>query len=350
MSTVTDWKGADELRTLLRPIESLHPHPDNPRRGDTAEILKSLQRFGQVRAILTDPEGTIIAGNHTYAAAVEAGWTEVAAVTHDFKSAEEARAYLLADNRLSEVGEYDRAELMLLLDELEATSGWTGTGYIPDDLGQLRALEELLNPSAPAEPTVAPSPPPEMREIVLLLTEEAALTDGLTGFDFPKPFARTVWKHDLPSLRAEHPRPGVVELGARREKFSGTDALSMSVQPRVTAWLEAELPPFVLAEGDRLANSRFYAAVLELGYTLRIARLRVSATVAEHRRTARAAELGTKLQAGPWLKGRITKVSRLAAEWEPWITDLDADQAPARVLAELVATGDPVATLLRSIP
>ena len=49
-----------------------------------------------------------------------------------------------------------------------------------------------------------------------------------------------------------------VSLGRERGTFSGTDALSMSAQPRVLEWLHAtELPEYVVGEGMRLSSPRF---------------------------------------------------------------------------------------------
>ena len=170
-------------------------------------------------------------------------------------------------------------------------------------------------------------------------TLAALLVDGLVPLSIEeRPFAHTLWPG------------GVAELGARREKFSGTDALSMSVQPRVVEWLRNERPPYVLAEGDRLANGRFFNEVLGSGYRLTVARLAVSAVVAQHRREQRADALGTGPQNPGWVKGRISKAANLAEQWRSRLLELDADQSPQRLLAELVASGEPVTRVLRSQP
>lgn len=137
--TETVWKGAEQLRGVLVPVDSIVTHPKNPRRGKVVLIAESLQRFGQVRPILLDDDNTITAGNHTYLAAKELGWTHVAAVSNKFASPDEARAYLLADNRLGELGDYAGEQQLALLEELEASGSWAGTGYTPDDMEDLRA-------------------------------------------------------------------------------------------------------------------------------------------------------------------------------------------------------------------
>lgn len=181
----TVWLGAAALRPLLVPLGSLVRHPRNPRRGEIPEIAASLARFGQVRPILTDGH-QIIAGNHTFLAAESLGWTHVAAVANSFSSEEEARAYLLADNRLPELGDYDQIQLRSMLDEIEATGDWGGTGYQPDDLEDLRAAQNAVpttsyevftgDYAASAEELAARAETlaagNTLREVVLILTED----------------------------------------------------------------------------------------------------------------------------------------------------------------------------------
>lgn len=164
----------------------------------------------------------------------------------------------------------------------------------------------------------------------------AGLTAGVPSAPVEKPFAHIVWGSG----------PAVIELGARRESFAGTDALGMSVQPRVVEWLAGTPHEFVLAEGDRLANGKFFTAVAGLGWEVTVARLAVSEAAAAQRRAARAAALGIEPQSPLWLRGRVTKVRNLAREWAT--IDLDADQPAAGVLTELLTYEHPVVEVLRS--
>lgn len=144
------WKGAPGLRKHLVDVATIEPHPRNPRRGVTPEIARSLERFGQVRAILTDGR-YIVAGNHTYKAALSLGWTHIAAVAHKFASPEQARRYLLADNRTSDLGDYAKDELLAMLEELEETGEWEGTGYMVDDVEDLRSMQDAVKETERAE-------------------------------------------------------------------------------------------------------------------------------------------------------------------------------------------------------
>jgi ribose 1,5-bisphosphokinase PhnN len=152
------------------------------------------------------------------------------------------------------------------------------------------------------------------------------LTAGCLRDQRDSPFA-----HDL--LLADGRAVGV-ELGRRRETFSGTDALGMSVNPRACAWITRRPVPLVLAEGDRLANTTFLSAASAAGYTVTLVNLTADpATLA-----ARAQERGSR-QNPSWVRGRVTKAARLAdtpaAAWR--LVRLDATAPPPALTAQLRA-------------
>jgi ParB-like chromosome segregation protein Spo0J len=90
-------------------------------RGSTAIEIAVDHRFAEaVRSaepILVDADGIILAGNGTYAGAIELGWKFIAVVRSHLRGAE-ARAYAIADNRTGELAEWDVDELTATLDEL----------------------------------------------------------------------------------------------------------------------------------------------------------------------------------------------------------------------------------------
>jgi len=132
----SQWHGPDELQQLLRPMDELILLPDNPRRGNVAEIAKSLARFGQRKPIAVNGEGIIIAGNHTYLGAQKLGWAKIACVDQSDLADDEQRAYALADNRLGDLGSYDQEALRAaLLDQPDLS----GLGFVEDDIVKLDA-------------------------------------------------------------------------------------------------------------------------------------------------------------------------------------------------------------------
>jgi ParB-like chromosome segregation protein Spo0J len=127
-------------------VTALKPHPSNPRRGSVATIVESLKEHGQYRPIVAQRStGYIIAGNHTWQAAKELGWKEIAVTYVDVDDAQ-ARRILLVDNRSSDLGIYDDEQLYdLLKSTTEDYGSLLGTGYDQPALDDLAAiLEESL--------------------------------------------------------------------------------------------------------------------------------------------------------------------------------------------------------------
>lgn len=147
------------IRSAVVPIESVKPYPVNPRRGNLKAIQESLTINGQYRPIVVQQNTNfILAGNHTWKAAKNLGWSEIAVsfVDCDDKA---AKKIVLADNRTSDLGSFDDAILLELLDALE---GWQGTGYNDDEFDKIDGLYEAPLPSLKDEtdeekPSVAPA-------------------------------------------------------------------------------------------------------------------------------------------------------------------------------------------------
>lgn len=132
-----------ELVTSWVSLEELQPHPRNPRHGDVKVIAESLRVNGQYRPIVVSSDDVILAGNHTYRAALSLGWSTIAVVRVPFHSdSAEAARIMVADNRASDLGTYDDAALLELLQELteETADALSGTGYSDEDLEQLARL------------------------------------------------------------------------------------------------------------------------------------------------------------------------------------------------------------------
>jgi ParB-like chromosome segregation protein Spo0J len=122
-----------ELHDLLVPVTGLRPYQRNPRNGDTDLIVDSLRQNGQYRPIVVRDTGEVLAGNHTLAAALELGWTHIAATSVTVTD-EQAARIVLVDNRANDRARYDDALLADLLTELPDLAG---TGYDGDDLKKL---------------------------------------------------------------------------------------------------------------------------------------------------------------------------------------------------------------------
>jgi len=104
-------------------------------------------------------------------------------------------------------------------------------------------------------------------------------------------------------------------LGADVAVFGGTDTLSYTALSDSACWLKAlsgcAACKLVIAEGDRLANLRFFQEAAKY-YRLKLFYLDCADEIARKRREARASKNGLKMQSVSWVKGRVTKNKNLA--------------------------------------
>jgi DNA modification methylase len=149
------------------PLAEVVPDPANARVHDerNLEAIKgSLARFGQQKPIVVDQAGVIRAGNGTYAAAKALGWPTIKVVRTDLSSVD-ATAYSIADNRTSDLSEFDDQALAQLLRDLRAEDALEGVGFAAAEIDELLAGLEagegglIEDPGAgepPEEPVTRP--------------------------------------------------------------------------------------------------------------------------------------------------------------------------------------------------
>lgn len=123
-----------KLETLK--ISDLVSDPNNARKHDDKNldaIKGSLTQFGQRKPIVIGAGNVVIAGNGTLAAAKSLGWTEIDVVrVPDDWSADQAKAFALADNRTAELAAWDTKVLNAqVLELLEAGIDVLEFGFEP---------------------------------------------------------------------------------------------------------------------------------------------------------------------------------------------------------------------------
>src|SRR6201997_4657334 len=114
-------KDHPRMSIVYRAIDQLTPDPANPRRHSKKQIRQianSIEAFGFNVPILIDRDGNIIAGHGRWLACRRLGWTEVPTLCLDHLSPAQARAFMIADNRLAEIGDWDDRLLAQQLKEL----------------------------------------------------------------------------------------------------------------------------------------------------------------------------------------------------------------------------------------
>lgn len=125
---------------------------------------------------------------------------------------------------------------------------------------------------------------------------------------------------------------GLIQVGRNRKTYPGTDVLPYNAQPKVLTWL-GSLPDDarVVAEGDRLANGKFFDALLSSEWNLKIIHIYAQPKTG----IRRCVDRGSKFT-DSWYKGRVTKVDNLVATFiEQVYLTLDARWEPELVAGEI---------------
>jgi hypothetical protein len=141
-----------QLAIIYRPINELTPNPKNARthsRKQVEQIAKSITVFGFNVPILVDARLNVVAGHGRLLACRKLGWKEVPTIALDHLTAAQAKAFLIADNRLTENSEWnDRllAEAFHELSLLDLDFSLDTTGF---ELPEIDLRIESLN--APEE-------------------------------------------------------------------------------------------------------------------------------------------------------------------------------------------------------
>lgn len=127
---------------VMIPIDDLVPYTNNAKIHDKKQIAQlraSLREFGFVTPVLIDFDNNIIAGHGRVEAARAEGMTEVPCVVVSNLTEAQRKAYILADNRLSETSFWDTEALKIELEGLEALQ--FDTGIIGFDAEAVREIE-----------------------------------------------------------------------------------------------------------------------------------------------------------------------------------------------------------------
>jgi len=144
------------------PLEALVSDPRNPKKHDEQTIETSIERFGMLDPIVKDdrtgyiisghgrrdgllamwqrgvaaPEGVRVGPEGEWLVPVVSGWAS--------KNDDEAAAALIALNRTTELGGWDDAVLLDLLEDVSRSSeGLSGVGFNDDSINDLKQLADL---------------------------------------------------------------------------------------------------------------------------------------------------------------------------------------------------------------
>ncbi len=144
------------------PLDRLQPYAKNAKMHgpeQVAKIAASMAEFGWTVPCLVADDGELIAGHGRVLAAELLGLTEAPVIVLDHLTDEQRRAYRIADNKLTELGEWDNAVLSEELQVLAAED--FDLSLIGFDDGELDALLSGLDEETDAEGEDEVPEPPE---------------------------------------------------------------------------------------------------------------------------------------------------------------------------------------------
>lgn len=148
-------------RIEYQPLKALETAARNPKAHVQRDIQKSIGRFGYVEPLIVDERtGRLVAGHGRREALIaleKAGgdppagikvnkrgeWTAPVLRGWASRSDQEAEAYLLASNRLSEAGGWDLGSLADIIRELDAADAMDGLGWSDKDMHKLLGADPL---------------------------------------------------------------------------------------------------------------------------------------------------------------------------------------------------------------
>lgn len=126
----------------LKPLEvNVRKHNDN----QIKELIRSVEQFGQTRAIVVDDENNILIGNGLHAALVKAGYSEAYIYRKSGLSETEKKKLILADNKTYSLGTDDYENIEAYIAEITASGDFNIAGFEEEVLRNLmRDADEIL--------------------------------------------------------------------------------------------------------------------------------------------------------------------------------------------------------------
>lgn len=138
-------------------IRLIKPYPRNAKvhsKEQVKKIADSIQEFGFLSPVLIDRDYNLIAGHGRVEAAKTLGWKTVPCLFVDGLTEAQRRAYILADNRLGEIAEWDAdlvSEELAALEEMDFDIDLTGFGEddlaLPEDQDEDDDDPDMRDPS-----------------------------------------------------------------------------------------------------------------------------------------------------------------------------------------------------------
>jgi len=206
------------LRVEYRRTDSLIPYPRNARKhpkAQVAQIAGSIAEFGFLVPVLVDGAGGIIAGHGRVLAAQRLGMESVPCIQATHLTEAQKRAFVLADNKLTENAGWDDELLRLEMTDLNlAGFDLKLTGFDEGDLSRL--LTPLDSGEDNPAPDVAKETPVRLGDESFTITISAGLHVLSPGETVESTASGAVLAH---STILVFPGSSKNDIGATAERF-----------------------------------------------------------------------------------------------------------------------------------
>jgi DNA modification methylase len=142
------------LTITYRSLTDLKLDPKNPRLHEKKQIWQiahSIDAFGFIVPVLIDAQGNLLAGHGRVLAAQSLGMAQVPTIMIEHLTEPQIRAFMIADNHLTENAEWDQqllAEQLKTLSELDLNFSVEVTGF---EMGEIDVMVEGLAPAHDAQ-------------------------------------------------------------------------------------------------------------------------------------------------------------------------------------------------------
>lgn len=140
------------MQIEYKKLEELKPYENNPRQNDQAidAVAKSIKEFGFKVPIIIDKNGIIVAGHTRYKSAIKLNLETVPVIVADDLTPKQIKAFRLADNKVSELAEWDFELLNAELNDLITDFNMTDFGFeLPQIDNDIEVVEDEVEFEVP---------------------------------------------------------------------------------------------------------------------------------------------------------------------------------------------------------
>src|SRR5580693_9484986 len=248
------------LKIVYRLIRELKTNPINPRlhsQKQIRQIANSVRTFGFNVPVLIDRDNNVIAGHGRLLACAELGWTEVPTLCLDHLTPTQARAFMIADNRLTEIGTWDDRLLAQQFKELSLLGldfNIEVTGFEMGEIDlRIASLEELSETDADPADVLSEVPAGPRSARSAMRGSSAAIVSCAAMPAMPRP-SRCCWARNVPQW-CSPTRPTMCRSMVTR--VASARSIIAPFRWRRARWTGTNTPPF----SARLSEISLHSAV-----------------------------------------------------------------------------------------